>query len=381
MEERLAANKIFFVCNELGNFRHHREHLVRAVMSVDMHPVLLASAVGDTDGMDYEYRPIKIDRFRFHLILDTKLFLTVLRLLLIEKPRIVHLIGIKPYLFGGLAAAAARLIGWDGSVVITVPGLGRLYDDAANLSFSFWMRRRIVEFFLRVAVRHAGVTFETKNDCDFWITRGLITPDQTIVTRGTGIDLARFSPKPSIWRGKPLRVLFASRLLRSKGVDVFLSAAMLITDPEIEMKVAGFAEDDPDSVSLGELQRNAHVKYLGGVIDMPTLLRETDIVVLPSRYNEGVPRILIEAAACGCLPIATRFAGSEMLIENGRTGLFLDPGDCDAQAAQLAMLIGDMKRDRALLHAMAQNARAQVEKDGFSDKDVAKDFLSFYARA
>jgi glycosyltransferase involved in cell wall biosynthesis len=375
--------KIVFVCNELGNFRHHREHLVRAAMAAGMHAVLLASAVGDTDGMDYEYRPTKIERFRFHPLLDFKLFLTVMRFLLIEKPRVLHLISIKPYLFGGLAAVAARMLGWRGNVVITVPGLGRLYDNnnTANSPVSSRLRRTIVEFFLRVVVRHARVTFETKHDSDFWITRGLVAPDQAIVTRGTGIDLARFSRKPSAGSEKSLRVLFASRLLRAKGLDVFLKAATLISDPEIEMQVAGFVENDPDAVPLGELQRNAHVKYLGGVRDMFALLGETDIVVLPSRYIEGVPRILIEAAACACLSIATRFAGSEMLIENGRTGLFLDPGDGDAQAAQLATLIGDMKRDRNQRHAIGENALAHVRSNGFSEKDVARDFLNLYTRA
>jgi glycosyltransferase involved in cell wall biosynthesis len=381
MAERITANKIFFVCNELGNFRHHREHLVRAVMSSGMHPVLIAAAVGSTDSMDYEYRPVQIDRFRFRLLLDSKLFLTILRLLVTERPRILHLIGIKPYLFGGLAAAAARLLGWDGGLVITVPGLGRLYDNTAKLSFLFWLRRRIVELFLRVAVRHARVTFETKDDSDFWISRRLITPDQAMVTRGTGIDLARFLPNPSARIGNPLRVLFASRLLRSKGIDIFLKAATLITDPKIEMQVAGFVENDPDAISPEELQKNVHIKYLGGVIDMPALLRDADIVVLPSRYNEGVPRILIEAAACGCLSIATRFAGSEILIENGRTGFFLDSCDGEAQAVQLAKLIGDIKRDWDRLETIGQNSRAHLLKNGFSDEDVARDFLNLYLRA
>lgn len=372
------SEKFVFVSNELGNFRCHREHLVRAVQAAGGTPILLAAPVGDTQGLDYDYRPLLIERFRLHFMLDARLFVTVLKLLLKERPRIIHLISIKPYLFGGLAARIARLLGWTGRVVITVPGLGRLYDQHAQ-TLAAKAQRCLVEKFLRTGTRHARVSFETKYDRDFWIARGLISQDQAMVTHGSGIDLTRFIPKSRGQTGDRLKVLFAGRLLRAKGLDVFLRAAELMNDPEIEMQVAGFVENDPDAVPLDTLRRSERVKFLGAVSDMPGLLNATDIVALPSRYNEGVPRILTEAAASGCILIATRFAGSEMLIEDGRTGYFLDAGDKNSQAVQLAALIRQVKKNRFQNHKLGENAVAHVHANGFSDREVTAAFLGLYA--
>jgi len=100
----MAPPKILFVANELGSFRHHREHVLRAAWREGFAPVLMAAPVGDASGVDYAYRPIQIERFRLAPILDFLLFWRVLRALLVERPAIAHFINIKPYLFGGLAA-------------------------------------------------------------------------------------------------------------------------------------------------------------------------------------------------------------------------------------------------------------------------------------
>lgn len=348
-------------------------------MAMGMKPILLATPVGSNRGIDYDYWPIPIERFRFHPLLDPWLFVTVLRLLLKEKPQAAHLISLKPYLYGGLAARLARLFGWKGGVVVTVPGLGRLYDEV-NTSLRARLRRAAVEFFLRIATHDARVTFETEHDRDFWIARRLIAPEQAMVTRGAGIDLARFSNSRPRRETAKLRVLFASRLLRSKGLGVFLRAARLIDDLCIEMLVAGFSEDDPDTVPLDELRANRNIRFLGAVDDMPALLTRTDVVVLPSRYNEGVPRILLEAAACGCVPIATRFAGSEALIRPSETGFFLEAGTPDAQARELVELIRKLARDETRRQAIGAGAAAHVRGgNGFSSEEVAAAFLGLYA--
>lgn len=278
---------LVFVANELGNFRHHREHLAHAALADGFTPILVAAPIGSTDGMNYEFRPVTIDRFKLNWWLDLKLLFFLLNILLVERPEGIHLINLKPYLFGGLLAQLARRLGWKGTVVMTVPGLGRLYD-IHDQSLVAQIRRRLIEFCLRIATQDAHVTFETQHDRDFWLTRGLVGPSQTVVTQGTGIDLSRFFPlrKPT---GRHMTVLFAGRLLATKGLDAFLQAATLTTHPKIAFLVAGFTESDPDAVSEAELRSHSSIRFLGAVSDMPALLAETDIVILPSRYNEGVP--------------------------------------------------------------------------------------------
>lgn len=368
---------LVFVANELGNFRHHREHLARAAMANGLTPVLVAAPTGSAEDMDYEYRPIAIDRFRFNWWLDLKLFFFLLSILMVEKPQGLHLINIKPYLFGGLLARFSRLFGWRGTVVITVPGLGRLYDKQ-DPSRSARIRRHFVEALLRIAAKDARVTFETQHDRDFWLNRGLVRAEQTFVTQGTGIDFSQFSDIRNSTSFPPMKVLFAGRLLRSKGLDAFLQAAQLMHPSSIAFLVAGAIENDPDAISEQELHTHHGIEFLGPVADMPALLAATDLVVLPSRYNEGVPRILIEAAACGCVPIATRFAGSEALIEHGKTGYFLFERIPQRQAEELAALVTSLAEDHPSRQRIGANAARAVRENGFSNEDVADVFVRLY---
>lgn len=371
-------SKVVFVANELGAFRHHREHLARAVKRAGAEPVLLAAPVGDRAGLDYAFRPVDIERFRFDAPRDWRLFVAVFSVLREEQPAVVHLINIKPYLYGGLAAAAARAMGWRGRVVVTVAGLGRLHEPQAERTGSrAWLRRLLVEAFLRIALRGAQVTFETGHDRDVWLRRGLVRPDRVTVTRGTGVDLAQFAAcdrQPS--RGR-LRVLYAGRLLRAKGLEVFLEAAGRVDPEAVEMLVAGFSENDPDAISPGALGAHPHVTFLGQVDAMGELLRGVDVVVLASRYNEGVPRILIEAAAAGCVPVATSFAGSRELIDHGRTGFFLG-SDLAGQADELAALLQRLAGERERVGAIGRQAAAHVRAGGFAAEAVAETFLGLY---
>ena len=376
----MASPKILFVAHELGSFRNHREHVVRAAMDAGFVPTLITAPVGDTSGIDYDYRPIRIERFRLAPVLDFLLFWRVLRALLADRPAIAHFINIKPYLFGGLAARLAATLGWKGKIVMTVPGLGRLYGEAVPGNRRARLRQALVEGLLRIATRRAEVTFETSSDRDFWIDRRLIRRDQAMVTQGTGVDLHKFSPAPR--KGdQPLKVLFAGRLLLSKGVDIYLKAATILRATAIQMLIAGFIERDPDAVSLEALKGCRDIRFLGEVSDMDRLLRETDIVVLPSRYREGVPRILLEAAACGCILIATRFAGSAILIEPDKTGFFLEAATGDEMAQELATRIRELSAEPARRARLGMAAAAKVRQEGFGNEEIASAFLAIYRRA
>jgi len=111
---------------------------------------------------------------------------------------------------------------------------------------------------------------------------------------------------------------------------------------------------------------------------MPGLLSESDLVVLPSRYNEGVPRILIEAAACGCVPIATRFPGSAALIIPGRTGLFIEGDTPESLAWNLVHLIRELANDDERRRMIGEAAARHIRENGFSEQAVAEAFLELY---
>lgn len=120
-------------------------------------------------------------------------------------------------------------------------------------------------------------------------------------------------------------MLFASRLLKSKGLNAFLMMARQLSDrPDVEFLVAGMSNDgDPDAVSPRHLSQSSEIRFLGNVENMPDLLRDCDIVCLPTRYGEGIPRILIEAAATGLASVASSHPGCPEVVEDGVTGEIL----------------------------------------------------------
>lgn len=369
--------KIAFVANDLSNLIHHRKHLLQMVVDDGGCVVILAGGDKANQDPSFEFHHVRIERFSFHWA-DITLFTKILRFILVRKPNVIHLINLKPYFYGGMAARIAKLLGWDGQVVVTVPGLGRLFDAVGPDGIQPKLTRAIVQYFLRKSMKGAVVTFETASDRDFWVGHRFVIPAATVVTNGAGIDFSLFQISNTEKSKETLNVLYAGRLLKSKGLDVVLAAAEKNDDENIRISVAGYKESDPDAVSFEELSHNSKIIFLGGVENMGRLFAGVDVVVLPSRYNEGVPRILIEAAACGCVPIATKFPGSEAIIKEGETGFFLHCNDRLAQADELSQLLQKLKLEPEKVKKVGMQASKFVRDNEFSSEDIIKIFRKIY---
>lgn len=377
-----GRKKIVIFCAELHVFQHHRGHLVTDFIANGFAVDVYANPVGKVDAdLGFRFFPLDIARFSFSLFSDFKLFLAVLKAIRSEPDASLYLLHLKPYLYGSLATVLARWLGWRGKLMIAVAGLGRLYEPRAFQFGKAWAYRVIVESVLKLSIRQAIVTFETKSDRDMWVKRGLISKNQTLLTRGTGINLDKF-PQRSPAQPETLHVLFAGRLLQLKGLPAFMGAATKLSHQTlplaIKMMVAGAIDSDPDSVDRALLEDHPNLTYLGHVENMSQLLQKTDVVVLPSFYKEGVPRILIEAAATGCLIIATRFAGSEMLIEDHKTGIFLNGNTQQEITDELVECLTAISQIPEKFTRYGANAAAVVRQSGFDDTTVSKAITGFF---
>jgi glycosyltransferase involved in cell wall biosynthesis len=101
----------------------------------------------------------------------------------------------------------------------------------------------------------------------------------------------------------------------------------------------------------------ASVDFLGARTDVPDCLRALHCFVLPS-FNEGMGRALIEAMAAGRPVIASRVGGIPAIVEHGKNGVLVPPGDAEALAAAIADVIDRPERARALGEA----ARARIDE-------------------
>jgi glycosyltransferase involved in cell wall biosynthesis len=220
-------------------------------------------------------------------------------------------------------------------------------------------------------------TFETADDRDDWLHRGLIDRHNSIVISGAGVDPERFHPAGDRRVRPPVKILFASRLLKAKGLDAFVETARhYFGSGKVEFLVAGMIEaHDPDRYAPELLEREDTITFLGEISDMPQLLRSVDLVCLPSRYGEGIPRILIEAAASAVPCLATDLQGCREIVRGGVNGTLIPPGDAGATAASMIAAIDTYLSDPELLDLQGRAGLELFRNGQFREDAVTEQFV------
>jgi glycosyltransferase involved in cell wall biosynthesis len=374
--------RITVICNDSDYFLRHRLHVVERLADTGADVTVITGGkpmAKPSTGWRHEHMPI--ERFSFHPVLDMKLIRRSLRHFRTEKPDAVHLITLKPAVLSGLAAVLARKFGGGPRrILITIPGLGRLMSPSSTRQgLTDRLARSLVDTSIRFLSSQAGVhfTFETAEDRDDWLHRGLIGRHNSTVISGAGVDPERFYPARDRRVRSPVRILFASRLLKAKGLDAFVETARHYPgDSKVEFLVAGMVEPhDPDRYAPELLEREAAIEFLGEVSNMPELLRSVDLVCLPSRYGEGIPRILIEAAASAVPCLATDLQGCREIVHHGVNGTLLPPGDPGAMAASMIAAIDSYLADPELLDRQGRAGLELFRNGQFREDAVTEQFV------
>jgi glycosyltransferase involved in cell wall biosynthesis len=203
---------------------------------------------------------------------------------------------------------------------------------------------------------------------------------QLIVIRGSGVDLASFTPRTDREEGD-LVVLFAGRLLATKGVRELVAAAHLLAAREVPVRVRIAGEPDPgnpesiDEDIVTKWRNEAVVEMPGHVDDIVAELMNAQIAVLPSE-REGVPRFLLEAAAAGVPSVATDVPGNRDVIDHEETGLLIESADPIAIADAIERLV----RSPTLRSEMGARARSKAEEN-FSIERVATAYVDLVVQS
>lgn len=167
----------------------------------------------------------------------------------------------------------------------------------------------------------------------------------------TGIDPVPYSAPRTT--GTSVTVTYVGRLESVKGVDDYLAAVAPLARDGVEVRVAGwYREGNP----LVERYQD-RVRFLGLCNDIPSLLRTTDIFVLPS-YSEGLSNALMEAMSSGCACIASDVGGNRFLLQNGVSGFLFAAGDRAALRSHVERLL----RDGAKRAAMGEAAKKRIHE-------------------
>jgi glycosyltransferase involved in cell wall biosynthesis len=224
--------------------------------------------------------------------------------------------------------------------------------------------------------RRIRVLFQNPDDRDLFVSKNLVPSQRAFVIQGVGVNVREFEPAPEP-PGIPI-VLFASRILWDKGVGEFVEASRLLKayGTECRMVIAGIPDAaNPQSVDDSTMKRwreEGFVELWGLRTDMPEVLKQAGIVVLPS-YREGMPRILLEAAAMGRPIIATDVPGCRYIVSNGVNGYLVPVRDPVALAKAIEVLVDDPR-----LRAEMGERGHKIAVSEFSEEKTIRETIAFF---
>ncbi|HEY8566362.1 MAG TPA: glycosyltransferase family 4 protein [Beijerinckiaceae bacterium] len=288
------------------------------------------------------------------------------------KADLVHCIALKGILVGGTAAAMAGVE----PRVFAPTGLGLLgarqdlQGRGARLALRGLMRA--------LSSKRTHYLFENPDD-----PRLLgLNPGAANVTLvgGAGIDPALLVPAP-LPPQPPLRVAVVARMLWSKGIDVAVEAVRVARAKGAPVTLSLYGAPDPSNpraISQAQLEAwsaEPGIFWHGPTGDVASVWRDHHVCCLPSRGGEGLPRSLLEGAACGRAILTTAVPGCRALVRDGVEGRLVPPDDAPALTEAMIQLAADPAR----VAAFGEAARARV-LDGFTEAAVGRAVAGLYAR-
>ena len=359
---------LLFLVTEDWYFCSHRLALARAAARAGMRVVVATRVARHRETMEaagLTVIPVRLRRRQRSPWRELRSLVELIRIYRRERPDVVHHVAMKPILHGSIAARLA--------------GVPRVVNAVAGLGYVFTSNRpsaRVLRPVLGVALRvllagaRSWTVVQNPDDAALLAARGI--PSQRLVLiPGCGVDTQRFRPAPEP-DGPPVVTLVA-RMLADKGIHELVSAARILRERRPSLRVRLVGPPDPDNpASIPEaVLRGWHdagvIEWTPGTDDVPRVWAESHIAVLPS-YREGLPRSLLEAAACARPIVTTDVPGCRDVVAGGEAGVLVPARDAGALARAIEDLLGDPARRRAL----GRRARAHVEAALSEDRVTAR---------
>ena len=368
------TQKILYLVSEDWYFVSHRLPMARSARATG-YEVHVATKVGNCAqqiiGEGFSLHPIQWRRgsmnpFRFlATILETRRLYRQLR------PHLVHHVALVPTVIGSIAA-----LGLPMARLNAFAGLGYIFTSATA-------KARFVRFFadplLGWLLNRPDTTVLVQNSDDRAVAMRLGVPAERIaLIPGSGVDVDVLAPLPE--PTGPFTIGFVGRLLDDKGVRTLVRAHDILAKRGLTVRtlLAGAPDPSnpasiPDHVLTGWRSR-PNLTLLGHIDDVRTIWAQAHVGVLPSR-REGLPKSLLEAAACGRPLIATDVPGCREIARHGVNALLVPPDDPEALANAVEVLMKD--RDLRLRFG---HASRQLVTDEFSSSRIGREIVALYAR-
>jgi glycosyltransferase involved in cell wall biosynthesis len=364
--------RLLYLITEDWYFWSHRVDLARAARGAG-YDVVVATRVTDHGERirreGFQLEPLEMVRRSRNPFREVAAVAELVRLYRRVRPDVVHHVAMKPILYGSVAAWLTRVP----AVINAFAGLGYIFMGGRNRLLCWGMKTALRTV---LSLGHSVVLVQNHDDQDRLVGEGVTPASRTRIIAGSGIDVAVYAlqPQPS---GVPIVVLPA-RMLWDKGVGEFVEAARQLKRKDVHARfilVGRRDEHNPAAIPeirLKEWMQEGVVEWWGHREDMPAVYAAAMLVVLPS-YREGLPKVLLEAAACGRAMVATDVPGCREIVRDRFNGLLVSPKD----SVSLAAAIDELLSDHQMREVMGQRSRTRVMAE-WSGHRIAEQVLGLY---
>jgi glycosyltransferase involved in cell wall biosynthesis len=371
--------KIFMFVNVDWFFLSHRLPVAKAAKknNIDLSvysEFTKSHAEKEIDGFNFLESPLsRSSTSILHSIFE---FFQAYKMIKRAQPDLIHAVTIKPILALGIIArlTSTPFIG-------SISGLGPAFSSDTLLKrIRLWVLIRILRFIFDR--NEIGVICQNTSDSQVLLSNKVLAKEKILMIPGSGVDIDEFSPLKKVINSEKY-ILMSSRILFDKGIQEYCEAAEIVKraiKDDVKFKLSGPIDSiSPTSISKSELENLVEkydIDYLGdNRIDMPGLMASASLFVLPSYYPEGLPKVLLEAAASGVPVITTDHPGCRDAITNQGTGLLVPIKD----SKTLAQAIIELISDESLSKHMGKQGRLLAEKS-FQVSSVVDYHYSLYRR-
>ncbi len=378
---RKIYDRVLLVLTEDWFVLSHFRAMIRALGGIAREVIVVTRDTGRIDEiteLGARVIPFDVRRKGMNPVLETLGGARLSAILRQEKPDVIHLVGMKPIITGALALDMAPSL--LPRVVVHMIGIGHVAISQS------WPIRRVIRptvlaYIARLLRRYPSWLFVEQTDDLAFLTDGGARPGPRVtVLGGAGVDTDHFAALPAPTGPVPVAG-YVGRMIRSKGVDTLVEACAILGRRGIAVRADLYGACDagnPESLTEDYLRRltaepAAQVRWHGPLRDVREAWRTSDVFVLAARSREGMPRAMLEAAACGRPLVVTDVPGPRSFVRDGVEGFVLPIENPERLADALARLAGDPE----LRRRMGAAARARV-LDGFTETAVCDGVVKGY---
>ena len=303
--------KVLILANNSVGLYKFRKELLEALLA-NKHEVFISLPNGDfiddMQQMGCRFIETEISRHGTNPLTDLALTKKYCAIIKSVKPDIVFTYTIKPNVYGGIACQLCKV-----PYVANVTGLGTAVENGGIL-------QKITLALYRTGLRKARrVFFQNQANQDFMLRHKVVKGAYSLLP-GSGVNLERFAPLPYPDETDGIHFVFISRIMREKGIEQYLDAALSFRtrtglSPRPVFHICGFCEAEYQG-KLEEYAKNGIVIYHGMVRDVHEVLKNVHCTIHPSFYPEGISNVLLESCASARPIITTDRSGCREIVDD-----------------------------------------------------------------